>query len=311
MKCKKCGQHASVNMPHHHMGLCKAHYLEWIPEQVERSIIKYGMFKKSERILVAVSGGKDSLSLWDILRRLDYQADGLYICLGIPDNDYSRESQRFCEKYGSDHGLRLHVVNLEAETGKTIPELASVTQRGREKPCSVCGLIKRHTMNRMSRDYGYDVLVTGHNLDDEVAALFGNILTWSEEYLLRQGPVLPEIPGMARKAKPMCRLYERETTAYALLRGIEYIYEECPYSVDATSIRYKDLFTQLEHAQPGAKLSFYLKFLKARQDGFFSNQPDLIRELHPCEKCGQPTSANGKCSYCRMLERADAAKEPE
>ncbi len=75
---------------------------------------------------------------------------------------------------------------------------------------------------------GYDVLATGHNLDDEAAVLFGNTLQWSGDFLLRQGPVLPEMPGMARKAKPLCRLYEREMTSYAILRGIEYIYEECP-----------------------------------------------------------------------------------
>ncbi len=149
------------------------------------------------------------------------------------------------EKFAIDRGLKLHVVDVEAETGKRLPEWASASQRGRGKPCSVCGLVKRHTMNRVARDYGYDVLVTGHNLDDEVAALFGNTLTWAGEYLLRQGPVLPEIPGMARKAKPLCQLYEREMTAYALLRGIDYIYEECPYSVDAKSIRYKDLLINL------------------------------------------------------------------
>ena len=303
MKCKKCGKRASVNMPHHHMGLCKADFLEWVPEQAERSIRKYGMFARDEKILVAVSGGKDSLSLWDILCQLGYQADGLYICLGIDEINYSEESQKHSEKFASERGLKLHVVNVEAETGKRLPEWVKASQRGHGKPCSVCGLVKRHTMNRVARDYGYDVLVTGHNLDDEVAALFGNTLTWAGEYLLRQGPVLPEISGMTRKAKPLCRLYEREMTAYALLRGIEYIYEECPYSVDAKSIRYKDLFNQLEHAQPGTKLSFYLKFLNARQNGLFADQLDVLQVLHPCKNCGQSTSAQGKCSYCRMLER--------
>jgi hypothetical protein len=67
MKCKKCGNKASVNMRQHKLALCKEHYLEWVPEQTERFIKKYGMFTHEERILVAVSGGKDSLALWDIL----------------------------------------------------------------------------------------------------------------------------------------------------------------------------------------------------------------------------------------------------
>jgi predicted PP-loop superfamily ATPase len=83
MKCRKCGEKASVNMRQHKLALCKEHYLEWVPEQTERFIKKYGMFSRDEKVLVAVSGGKDSLALWDILVKLGYQADGLYLGLGI------------------------------------------------------------------------------------------------------------------------------------------------------------------------------------------------------------------------------------
>jgi tRNA-5-methyluridine54 2-sulfurtransferase len=309
MKCTKCGGKAVVNMPQHHLGLCKEHYLEWVPEQTERFIKKYGMFKHSEKILVAVSGGKDSLSLWDILQRLGYQADGLYLCLGIDGGfGYSTESQRLTEQFAAQNGLKLHVVNIQQETGASLPELAEKTFRGHEKPCSACGLVKRHEMNRIGRDFGYDVLATGHNLDDEAAVLFGNTLTWAGEYLLRQGPVLPRTPGLARKVKPLCRFYEREMTAYAFLRGIEYIYDECPYSVGSTSIYYKELLNQLENERPGAKLIFYLNFLEARKSGLFVQKEEFRQELHPCTECGQPTSAPGKCSYCRMKAKVAGSK---
>ena len=301
MKCRKCGGKAVINMPQHHLGLCKEHYLEWLPEQTERFIKKYAMFKHSERILVAVSGGKDSLSLWDILVRLGYQADGLYLCLGIDGGvNYSSESQRLSEQFAAQHGLTLHVVDVEQETGKTIPQLAEATNRGQGRPCSVCGLVKRHEMNRVARDLGYDVLATGHNLDDEAAVLFGNTLIWSGEYLLRQGPVLAESPGLARKVKPLCRFYEREMAAYALLRGIEYIYDECPHAAGAKSIYYKELLNQMENERPGVKLSFYLNFLEARRSGLFAERIDVQKELLPCPTCGQPTSAPGECAYCRL-----------
>jgi uncharacterized protein (TIGR00269 family) len=304
MKCRKCTGKAVINMPQHHMGLCREHFLEWIPEQTERFIKKYGMFKHSEKILVAVSGGKDSLSLWDILRRLGYQADGLYISLGIDGGiAYSSESHRLTEAYAAQHGLKLHVVDVKQETGASIPEIAVKTHRGQEKPCSACGLVKRHEMNRTARDLGYDVLATGHNLDDEAAVLFGNTLIWAGEYLLRQGPVLPGSPGLARKVKPLCRFYEREMTAYAMLSGIEYIYEECPYSVGSTSIYYKEMLNRLENDRPGAKLSFYLSFLEAREKGLFAPGEQVRAELHPCPGCGQPTSAPGLCSYCRMVDK--------
>jgi uncharacterized protein (TIGR00269 family) len=305
MKCRRCGQKAVVNMRQHKLALCKADYLEWLPEQTERFIHKYQMFRHEERVLVAVSGGKDSLSLWELLVRLGYNADGLYIGLGIDGGtEYSTASHRYARQFAEKHQLRLHVVDVEEAYGQGIPMLAEVSQRGHGKPCAVCGLTKRHVMNRIARDLGYDVLATGHNLDDEAAVLFGNTLNWSSDFLLRQGPVLPESPGLARKVKPLCRFYEREMAAYALLRGIEYIYEECPFAEGSSSIYHKEILNQLENDHPGTKLNFYLRFLEARKQGLFAERAAAANALHPCSRCGQPTSAPGMCSFCRMIEKA-------
>jgi tRNA-5-methyluridine54 2-sulfurtransferase len=312
MKCRTCGQKAVVNMRQHKLALCKQHYLDWIPEQTDRFIKKYGMFTHEEKILVAVSGGKDSLSLWDILNRLGYHADGLYIGLGINEGiDYSAESHRLTKKFSAERGLILHEMDVEKEYGLAIPVFANLSHRGKGRPCSVCGMTKRHVMNRIARDLGYDVLATGHNLDDEAATLFGNTLNWSGEFLIRQSPVLEESDGLARKVKPLCRFYEKEMTAYALLNGIEYIYEECPFSVGSTSIYYKQLLNELENERPGAKLIFYLNFLEARKNGLFAPQEQVLPVLHNCPSCGQPTSAPGECSFCRMVAKVKAEPDIE
>ena len=311
MKCKKCGGTAVINMRQHKLGLCAEHFLEWVPEQTQRFIEKYDMFGRDARILVAVSGGKDSLSLWDILLRLGYQADGMYIGLGIDGGvDYSNESHRMIDRFvarraAEGQPLNLHAVDVAKLYGATIPETAAISNRGRGKPCSVCGVIKRYIMNRVAYDHGYDVIATGHNLDDEAAVLFGNTLHWQAGYLARQAPVLPaDQAGLARKVKPLCRFYEREMAAYALVRGIEYIYDECPYAEGSTSIYYKSVLNKLEEDRPGAKLQFYLQFLEARQAGLFQAAHDAeARELHPCSRCGQPTSAPDTCTFCRMWDR--------
>ena len=274
------------------------------------------MFTHEERVLVAVSGGKDSLSLWDILARLGYQVDGLYLGLGIGTSaalsasgniNYSHESQRLAEKFAKENHLKLHIVDIEKEYGKSIPQLSIISNRGLGKTCAVCGLAKRHEMNRIARDFGYDVLATGHNLDDEAAVLFGNTLNWLGEYILRQGPVLPaSADGLACKVKPLCRFYEREMTAYAIARSIEYIYDECPFAKGSQSIFYKETLNQLETARPGAKLIFYLNFLEAKKSGnLFIERNVEMQRLHPCPRCGQTTSAPELCSFCRMIEKAN------
>ncbi len=306
MRCRKCDRQAVINMRQHKLALCEVHYPEWFILQVQRTIEKYHMFGYDDRVLVAVSGGKDSLSLWDVLLRLGYQADGLYIDLGIGRSDsgaagYSAASREKAERFASQRsGARFIVVDLWAEYGETVPEVAKRVHRGRGRPCSVCGLIKRHVMNRVAREDNYTVLATGHNLDDEAATLLGNLLHWQIGYIARQAPVLlASGDGFARKVKPLCRLYERETAAYALLSGIDYIYDECPYAVGATSLYHKELLNRLEEESPGAKLQFYLGFLRARETGLFCEQGGAV-ELHPCINCGQPTSAPGLCTFCRL-----------
>ena len=303
-------------MRHHKLSLCGEHYEEWVLAQTDRAIEKYKMFTRDERVLVAVSGGKDSLSLWDVLLRLGYQADGLYIALGIneplPYSDVSLEKTRAFlqhpplsatgEGWGGGYVPVLHVVDIEATYGKTITEIARAKMRGQGRPCAACGLTKRYVMNRLALEKGYTVLATGHNLDDEIAVLFQNTLRWQTGYLARQAPVLPASrEGLVRKVKPFCRFYERETATYALARGIEYIYDECPHATGNLTNFYKTLLNQLETESPGAKLSYYLEFLRARGEGAFE-QFNKVETLHACEVCGQPTSAPGRCAFCRMWD---------
>ena len=308
MKCIKCGEPAVINMRQHRLGLCADHFLEWVPHQVDRAIEKYGMFTPGERVLVAVSGGKDSLSLWDILLRLGYPAEGIYINLGVPQGDYSNVSQHKVEQFAAEHSAAFRVVNVEAEYGQTIPQI-SHRKRGRST-CSTCGLVKRHVMNQVAYEGGYAVLATGHNLDDEAAVLFQNALHWATGYLARQAPVLPAShPGLMRKVKPLIRLFEREMAAYALVRGIDYIYEECPYSRGATTLFYKQLLDQLEEASPGAKQMFYLQFLQARREGRLLPSEASQVELHACQRCGQPTTAPGMCAFCRLWAMEESKHE--
>lgn len=301
MKCRKCGAQAVFNMRHHRLALCAEHYLEWFPEQVKRAISKYRMFTRHDKVLVAVSGGKDSLALWDVLLEQGYQAEGLYIGLGIDGGfGYSDLSLEKIEGFTAARPEAiLHKVDILKTYGQSIPQVAARKLRGRGKPCAICGLIKRYVMNRTTSESSFDALATGHNLDDEVAVLFGNTLHWQMSYLARQAPVLEERDGLARKAKPLCRLYEREVAAYAIVRDIDYIYDECPYAAGSTTNRYKELLNQLELESPSTKLQFYITFLKAKEKGFFRQAKEQV-ELHPCENCSQPTTAPGLCAFCRL-----------
>ncbi len=293
-KCRICGNKAIIYMPHHRLALCKQHFVEWFERYTERTIKEFKMFTKKDRILVAISGGKDSLSLWHVLRKLGYEADGLYIDLGI--GEYSKKSKEKVEKFAQRINAKVLIVDLKEELA-TIPELKEITTR---EACSVCGLVKRYNFNKVAKEHGYNVVATGHNLDDEASALFANVLNWNEKYLGRKYPVLEEEEGFVRKVKPFCKFTEKETALYALLNGIDYIEEECPFSEDATFIFYKKILNEIEEKIPGTKLRFYLDYLRKIYPKF--RKPEEKKELKPCKVCGEPTMGE-ICQVCRMKEK--------
>lgn len=311
MKCRKCGKKAVINMRQHKLALCADDFLAWFVQHTMHTIHRDALFDRDQKILVAVSGGKDSLALWDVLSRLDHACDGLYIGMGINDDlNYSERSRASAQRFAEQRGLHLITVDVETTLGASIPEASRVTRRGAGKPCSLCGLTRRYIMNRTALEHGYDVLVTGHNLDDEAATLMGNTMNWLVGYLATQSPVLAEKPGFVRKAKPFHRFYERETAAYALLRGIEYIQAECPFSIGARSIYFKKLLNQMETERPGSKQAFYLSFLQNKHRMAFTVEgADEKSSNQRCQSCGQPTRAGERCAFCSTWENVRARLE--
>jgi uncharacterized protein (TIGR00269 family) len=172
-------------------------------------------------------------------------------------------------------------------------------------PCSACGTSKRHLFDKAAIDGGYTVLVTGHNLDDEAAVLFGNTLRWDVGYLARQLPALPARPGFPRKVKPLVRLTEREMAAWCIVRGIDYLVDECPMALGNKHLAYKATLNALDEESPGAKAAFYLNFLENMAPLLAGQSAEAIDGLRPCESCGAPTT-NDLCAFCRIAATARA-----
>ena len=304
MKCTVCREPAVIDLRRHNSNFCADHFTRFCRDQVQKAIDEFGMIERTDRTLVAVSGGKDSLAVWDILLELGYQADGLYIGLGI--GDYSDTSKEYARTFAADRGATLVEVDLPDEYGYDIPEGARAARRA---PCSACGLTKRHLFDRAALDGGYDVLVTGHNLDDEAAVLFGNVLRWQTEYLGRQHPVLPARDGFPKKVKPLVRLGEREMAAYCIVAGIAYIVDECPMAAGNKHLGYKAALNEIELASPGSKADFYLGFLRNAAERFQGEAAEQREQLGNCDRCGAP-SPSEVCAFCRLVERAGGERRP-
>ncbi len=296
-RCRICKREGFIHLRYANLPLCKEHFLSRTRSVVQDTIKKFKMFSKEQKVIVAVSGGKDSMALWHILAQLDYKVEGIHIDLGL--REFSMISRKISEEFAETHGLKLHVFSLKEELGSTIDE---IVKKSYEKPCSVCGTIKRYMLNRLTYEMGGSVLATGHNLDDESARLMGNILNWEEEYLYRQYPVLPEEEGMVKKVKPVVFLTRKELLKYCEAEQISYVDVSCPHSRGARSLVLLDIMEMIEDKYPATKLRFVKGFYKIRE----KFAPSKKVELHKCVKCGMLTASNKDlCRFCRIKERME------
>lgn len=314
MRCFDCRGPAVIEEPRHRSAWCGPHFLDHVHGQIRKAIdaprsAAWGdglhggrMFSYGDRILVAVSGGKDSLALWHALLQMGYAVDGLYVGLGI--GGYSDRSGVICAdfaaRYAQPRGQRLITVDLADTYGYTTPSGSRASDR---PACSVCGLSKRYVFNKVAVDEGYEVMVTGHNLDDEAATLLGNMTRWHDHFLARQRPLLPATgANQVRKAKPLYRLSEREMAAYCVIAGIDYVVEECPLVDGNTGHEHKEALSLLEMTSPGAKAQFLFGFLDRAERIAPAADDDGAVELQACVQCGMPTTTE-VCAFCRQRER--------
>ncbi|MCD6383660.1 MAG: adenine nucleotide alpha hydrolase family protein [Thermoplasmata archaeon] len=297
MKCSRCHEEAVIYYPQSRQALCAEHLKEYIERKVKRAIERFKMLKRGEKVLVAVSGGKDSLMLWEILVDMGYDTEGLYIDLGL--GEYSKSSEEYSRGFAEERDLTLRIVRVKEDHGI---DIVAAAKRLRRPTCSVCGTVKRYIMNREAVEAGR-VLATGHNMDDEASTLLGNLLTWNGEQLLRASPSLPSThPKLARRIKPLIYVSERESATYCFSHGIKYIIPECPYSEGARLSVVKEALSKIEDRSPGSLLNFVDGFYR-KSEGILCRRNGGIKEgveLKPCPLCGYLTSSSGPCAFCRL-----------
>jgi uncharacterized protein (TIGR00269 family) len=304
MKCTRCREPAEVKLRAHNSAFCRACYLLFFERRVERAIEHQSMFGREDRLLVAVSGGKDSLALWEVLAAAGYHTVGFHLALGI--GGYSERSRERCERFAADRGLVLRVRSLVDEN-LAIPTVVGATRR---PACSACGTIKRHYFDAAALEEQCTIVATGHNLDDEAARLLGNVLHWQVDHLSRQRPVIqPRHEKFVRKVKPLYLTSEFETATYSFMRGIDYVVEECPNAVGATQLAHKAVLDGLENSSPGTKLAFVGEFVSRGSQAFQPRErADADRS---CAGCGMPSWGElcGFCSLRAQVDRKTAARD--
>ncbi|PLW80877.1 TIGR00269 family protein [Candidatus Woesearchaeota archaeon] len=290
MKCNLCEKKAVILNPSY----CKEHFIDDFEKKVEETIKQFNLFNKNEKILVATSGGKDSLTVLHILKKLGYNVKGLLIDEGIKNyREYTIDDMNeFSKKYDIDFVIK----SFEEEYSSTLDD---ITKKTTLNPCHICGIFRRQLLNKYSKEY--DVIATGHNLDDEAQSILMNLLKSQTNLLSRLGPItgLKKDDKFTRRVKPLYLLSEKNIRLYTFLLGLKNTFTECPYSSSSFRNEISIMLNELENENQGTKSNIVNHFLKNQDKIKKIGEKEGSANL--CYICNEPSS--GKiCNACNILK---------
>ena len=278
-----------------------------VEKKVFETIKKYKLLKKSDKIVVALSGGKDSTSILYILKNLGYDVYGLMINLYL--GEWSEIHKRNMEAFCSGLNVPLTVVDLKAELGQGICFIKAVLKKRRNLTgCTVCGIVKRWILNKWAKKLGGDKIVTGHNLDDEAQNVLMNFLKGNVCLGARSGPktgcVSALVPkcvsaGFVQRVKPLFFVAESEIRKYAKRKGFDILYDRCPCAFETYRVDTREWMSVLSDAE---KLAIVEGWQAKIGDLRSALVPQCISasELRKCKECGEPSTGE-LCSFCGIV----------
>jgi len=265
-----------------------------IETKIKNTIQKYKLCNKKERILVALSGGKDSTVTAYLLNMFGYNIEGFHINLGM--GEYSKKCLKAVKKLCKQLGIKLHIYDIKKEMGSSMCYLRSAIQSQKSlKNCAICGVIKKWILNKQARRLKASKIATGHNLDDEAQTFLMNILKGSPELSANSGPISRNISDkkFITRIKPLFYVLEDDIRKYSKKKKLPVVYEKCPCALDSYRIQVRKFLNTL----PGKDKKNIIKNFES-----FSKKIQNIKDtrMQYCEICREP-SRKEICKKCELM----------
>lgn len=305
MKCKKCNNGVLIN------DLCNDHFIEYFENIVKKTIKEYNLIEKDDKIIVATSGGKDSITILYLLNKFYNNVEALCIDEGI--KGYRSKTLLTLKQFCKEYNIKLNVYSYKKEFGHSLDYFMDLISKYNKikklniKPCTICGIFRRYMINKYST--GFDKSATGHNLDDESQAILMNLLKNQIPILARFGPLtgISNENLFVPRIKPLYFLSEKEILTYSYLKKFDLFYTECPYVPQAFRAEVRDNLNEISKSKTNEiKLNIVNNFLEISKK-LKSKYKDTI-QINFCTICNIATNKK-ICNKCELIEKINMVKK--
>jgi uncharacterized protein (TIGR00269 family) len=311
-ECSKCKKNPSIYLRQYSGEfLCKKCFIKSIEYKAKKTISKYSMIRHGDTVAVAVSGGKDSLVLLNVLKNTLASQDSQLVAITVDEGirGYRDESLSIVKNFCESIGVENRIMSFSELFGISMDKAMEVRPSEKISSCSMCGTFRRRALDLLAESCGANVVATGHNLDDYVQTFLINLFAGDVE---RIGWTYPEPVEYGitelRKIKPLMEIYEREIVLYAIHTNIPFQSEECPYKDESIRSAFRNHLNNLEKIHPGIKYNAYSSILKIAKKIKTASSLNTLNVNHGvqqehkrCIICNRDSS-NTVCSVCRTLD---------
>lgn len=303
--CDKCGNpNLIIKRKQSGQKLCKDCFIKSTQNKVLKDIRKYKLIEKGDKVLLGLSGGKDSVMLLDILNSLRKRniIDLVAVTIDEGISGYRKEGVEIAVRNAKKLGVEHKIVTFDECFGITLDEIIAknTLKDGRRNACTYCGVFRRWILNRVARDEKATKIATGHNLDDETQSIVMNYLEGNIQNLTRIGPKSEsQSDRFTVKIKPLREIPEKEIGLYVVARDLQVHFSGCPYAGESFRAEVGTFIKDISREHPTIMYSILR--------GFDKMKPVLKREfakesiMEHCENCGEPSAAR-LCKACSFLE---------
>ena len=226
-------------------------------ERFVKAMATYHLIEDDDRILVGLSGGKDSLLLLEFLAKrakIDhprFSVEALHVRM---DNIHYETDTSYLQQFCDELGVRLHVRTTRFEIGEETIKNARDARR-QKQPCFLCSWQRRKEMFNLAQQLGCNKIALGHHQDDLIHTALMNLTFQGRFDTMPASLKMRKMPLTI--IRPLCMMEETDIKAYAEMRGYQKQTKLCPYETASHRSDIKRLYNEMEQINPEARFSIW------------------------------------------------------